>query len=115
MLSWSMAPDVMESIESEKGRRIDAGYFAFLTLTQKVSMGIGAGLAGIILELIGYTPGITSGKEYASGIKAILCLMPMIGSIGALISLSFYDLNHSNHQQMLNTLNERHNSDIANS
>ena len=104
MLSWAMSPDAVESLELSSGQRLEAGYFSFHTFTQKLSMGAGAGVAGYLLGLSDFDAATAVGPDSLVAIKAIMCVMPAAGAVGAIVALNAYRIDHGRHDQTVRAL-----------
>ena len=99
-LIWAIAPDVVESLESTQGKRLEAGVFSLLTLSQKVSIGIGAALAGLSLDWAGFEPDQVQSAQTLDAIPLILCGIPGIGALIAAWVLQWSDLDHEAHARL---------------
>ena len=99
-LIWAIAPDVVESLESTQGKRLEAGVFSLLTLSQKVSIGIGAALAGLSLDWAGFVPDQVQSVQTLDAIPLILCGIPGVGALIAAWVLQWSDLDHEAHASL---------------
>lgn len=83
MVIWATAGDIADQIAIEAAVRTDAGLLAFLTLVQKAGIGVGAMLAGMILESGHFQAGAI---QHADALDAILTLALVLPAVGALAS-----------------------------
>lgn len=104
---WSMVPDTVEYGEFRTGIRGEGAIYGLVSLTQKVALGLGVGLLGLLLDAIGYRPNVEQGDETLSGITILLTLAPafLVAIVGTIIF--FYPLDRIFHARLTAVLAKR--------
>lgn len=97
---WSMLPDTVEFGEWKSGIRGESIVFGLISLSQKVSLGIGVGMLGIVLGWIGYVPNQEQSSQTLSGLLSIMTLAPALLILIGAILISFYPIDKEFHQKM---------------
>src|SRR5690606_9259436 len=97
---WSMLPDTVEFGEWKSGIRGESIVFGLISLSQKVSLGIGVGMLGIVLGWIGYVPNQEQSSQTLSGLLSIMTLAPALLILIGAILISFYPIDREFHQKM---------------
>lgn len=107
---WSMAPDTVEYGELQTGTRAEGAIFGFVIFSQKVALGIGTGMLGVILDLIGYQANQAQSAQTLDGILALYTIAPF--ALGGLAAgcIWFYPLNRSTHARIVEQIAERQRS-----
>jgi Na+/melibiose symporter-like transporter len=110
-LPFSMLADVIDLDELNTGKRSEGSYYGCLTLFYKLSQSITLLLIGFLLDLVKFDAGL---PKQAESTVIILGLMLSIGSalsfIAALLSISRYNLNRSNVEDIQKKIAEKANS-----
>ncbi|MGJ8563061.1 MAG: MFS transporter [Alphaproteobacteria bacterium] len=101
---WSMLPDTVEFGEWKSGVRGESIVFGLITLSQKVALGVGVGLLGIMLGWIGYVPNTAQSPETLSGILRIMTLMPAALILIGAVLIAFYPISKAFHKKMLSDI-----------
>lgn len=81
MVVWAMSGDIADQIAIRAAVRTDAGLLAFLTLVQKASIGIGAMMAGSLLEGGDFQPGSPQAPSALDTIMALGFVFPSAGAV----------------------------------
>ena len=97
---WSMLPDTVEYGEWRSSVRGESVVFGLITLSQKVALGLGVGLLGLLLNAIGYTANEAQAPETISGLLAIMTLLPAFLIAGAAALIFFYPIDKARHEQI---------------
>lgn len=107
---WSMAPDTVEYGQLKTGTRAEGAIFGFTIFSQKVALGIGTGLLGVILDQIGYRANQAQTAQTLQGILALYTIVPL--TLGALAAgcIWFYPLNRAAHARIVEQIAERQRS-----
>ena len=112
---YSMLADLVERSEVRTGRRNEGVFFSALTFIRKTNQGIGAFIAGIILQLVALPRGVTPEQVPAASLTQLggwlVVLQWILWSI-MLVALAFYRLDRYQHQLNLATIRAR-DSDAA--
>lgn len=107
MTFWSMLPDTVEYGEWRSGLRTESFVFGLGQFFLKVSLGLGAGLFGIALDLVGYIPNVAQSAETLRGMKLIMVVMPMIGLLAGCLAMVLHPLRNGVHESLVEQLAER--------
>jgi GPH family glycoside/pentoside/hexuronide:cation symporter len=112
VVPWAMLPDVIELDELKTGQRREGVFYAFMTLLQKVGLGLGLFLVSLALQFSGFVSGAM--EQPASALLAIRIFIgpvPMVLLILSMVLARFYPINRQAHAAMLLQLAERHRAD----
>lgn len=104
---WSMVPDTVEYGEVRTGIRAEGALYGLVSLSQKVALGIGIGLIGVLLDTIGYHANVVQTKDTLDGILILLTLVPAAFALGAGALIWFYPLDRATHAGLLRELATR--------
>lgn len=104
---WSMLPDTVEVGEWQSGVRAEGALVGFLAFTQKVALGVGTGLIGLLLDLIGYVPNVPQSEDAIGSIRALTGLAPALASLAAGAFILFYRLDSQTHARLVRALARR--------
>lgn len=104
---WSMLPDTVEVGEWQTGFRAEGALVGFLAFTQKVALGIGTGLIGILLDVIGYVPNVPQTPEALASIRGLATVVPAMLAIGAGLFIYFYPLDTRTHARLVRAIGWR--------
>lgn len=104
---WAILPDTVEYGEWKTGIRAESMVFGLGSLCQKIALGIGAGLLGLLLDTIGYEANQTQSGFTLAGIQNIMTLIPLFGVILTMITIYFYPLSDKLHKQIVEEIKER--------
>jgi GPH family glycoside/pentoside/hexuronide:cation symporter len=92
VLVWAMYADVADYSEWKNGRRATGLIFSASTMAQK----FGWSLAGVVtmglLSLFGYEANMAQSPESLTGIRALISLIPSLGSALCALLILFYAL-----------------------
>ncbi|MEE3019268.1 MAG: MFS transporter, partial [Pseudomonadota bacterium] len=106
-LSSSMIADLVEEAEIKTKRRNEGVFFASVTFVRKVTQGIGAAVAGVLLTISQFPVGATPDQVPESVLNSFGWLyVPVIFSLWMIMiaSLSLYSVDRQKHEQNLATL-----------
>lgn len=98
MVCWAMITDVIDYSEIKNGVREDGSVYALYSFARKLGQAVAAGLAGWLLEAIGYNnnaiaQGVGQTEAVKSGIFSITTLVPALGfGLLAVVLLFWYPL-----------------------
>ena len=107
ILSSSMIADLVEEAEIKTKRRNEGVFFASVTFIRKVTQGIGAAVAGVLLTVSQFPAGATPDQVPESVLSSFGWLyVPVIFSLWMMMiaSLSLYSVDRKKHEQNLATL-----------
>lgn len=79
----------------------------FLAFTQKVALGVGTGLIGILLDVIGYVPNAPQAPDTLTSIRGLATLVPAALAVGAGLFIYFYPLDTRTHARLVRAIGWR--------
>ena len=91
-LYWTLLADTADFAEWKFGARSTGLVFSATTCAQKAGMGIGAAVAGMILDWCGYVPNEQQSAAALRGIVAMMSLIPAVGLAGLALAFCGYGL-----------------------
>jgi len=109
-LSSSMIADLVEEAEIKTQRRNEGVFFASVTFVRKVTQGIGAALAGVLLTISQFPVGATPDQVPESVLTTFGWLyVPVIFGLWMIMiaCLSLYSVDRKKHEANLETLAQR--------
>ena len=112
---YSMLADLVERSEVRTGRRNEGVFFSALTFIRKTNQGIGAFMAGIILQVVALPRGVAPEQVPAASLTQLggwLVVSQWLLWSVMLVALAFYRLDRHQHQLNLATIQAR-NSDAV--
>jgi len=104
---WSMLPDTVEYGEWRSGLRAESFIFGFGVFFQKVALGLAAGLYGLALDLVGYTPNAAQTPETLVGMKWLIIVLSAGGLGFGALALAFHPLRRGVHDSIVDQLAKR--------
>lgn len=104
---WAMMPDTVEYGEWRSGVRSEGAIFGLVSLIQKASLGVAAGLLGELLQAVGYSPNGAQTPETLAGMKLIMIALPAAFSALAIAAIAFYPLDQRTHGRLVRVLARR--------
>lgn len=117
MVSWALITDVIDYSELKNGVREDGSVYALYSFARKLGQAFAAGLAGWLLQLIGYNTqaieqGVSQTEFVKAGIFNISTLVPALGfGLLALILWFWYPLHKKQVDTNVAALKEKHNKE----
>ncbi len=107
VMFWAMLPDTIEYGEWKSGIRAESRTFGFATFAQKAAVGINALLLGALLAVAGFQANVDQSAETLVAMKAIMSLVPALGTIAILVILRGYPLDRKTHGDIVMDLRRR--------
>jgi GPH family glycoside/pentoside/hexuronide:cation symporter len=104
---WSMVPDTVEYGQLRTGMRAEGAIFGFVIFSQKVALGLGTGLLGVILDVVGYRANQVQSGGTLHGILVMYTLVPMGLSLAAAACIWFYRLDQPTHARIVSLVARR--------
>lgn len=101
---WSMLPDTVEFGEWKTGIRGEGAIFGLIAFSQKVALGVGTGLIGIIMGWIGYVPNRPQSAETLQGIVLLYGLGPFLLFAASVAAIAFYPIAGDTHRRIVRIL-----------
>ena len=104
---WSIVPDTVEYGEWRTGVRAEAFVFGFVTLMQKVALGVSIAFVGVYLDWIGYQANQAQTPETLAGLKVLITLVAASGLIVSALAMYFYRLDAPTHGRLVREIAAR--------
>jgi GPH family glycoside/pentoside/hexuronide:cation symporter len=104
---WSIVPDTVEYGEWRSGVRAEGFIFGFVTLIQKVALGVSSAFVGGFLAWIGYVANQPQTPQALSGLKALLTIVAVLGLGASCVVIYFYRLSAESHSQLVREIADR--------
>ncbi len=109
MISWALVTDVIDDAELRNGIREDGSIYALYSFSRKMGQAVAAGITGILLSAIGYSPDSAFNKSVLDGVYNISTLVPMVGFLALAVILWFwYPLHRAQVEENVQKLREKH-------
>lgn len=89
LICWAMITDVIDDTEVRTGERSDGTVYSVYSFARKCGQACSAGLAGLLLNIIGYSETTRFEVSVINGIYNITCLAPAIGFLLVVLALWF--------------------------
>lgn len=110
-MSWSMITDVIDYSELRNGVREDGSVYALYSFARKLGQAASAGLAGALLDMVGYSQATQFDASVTNGIYNISTLLPALGFVlMAAILWFWYPLHKKQVDENIAALKEKHNA-----
>lgn len=113
LIPWSMMPDVIEFDEWETGERREGVFYGFMVFLQKIGLGLGLFLVGVLLEARGFNQNLPANAQPESALLAIRLLIgpiPTAVLICGIVLTAFYPITKERFVQVQAALEERRNA-----
>jgi len=91
-LLWTMIADSADYSEWKSGRRATGLYFSSATFAQKAGWGIGAAIAGWLLNVFHYVPNVVQTASALVGIKLLISVIPGLLYMSCAAFMFFYTI-----------------------
>jgi Na+/melibiose symporter-like transporter len=105
----SMVADVVEDQAVKSGTRSEGVVFATNGLVPKITAGLGAFLAGVLLTLVHYPLGAAPGTVPVEDVRHLaMAYLPLLALLtgSSIVALSFYKIDRATHEANLERLRE---------
>ncbi|MEJ6498292.1 glycoside-pentoside-hexuronide (GPH):cation symporter [Pseudoalteromonas lipolytica] len=103
---WALLPDTVEYGELASGKRNESVLFGLAQFFLKAALGLGAGLFGLLMDMIGFIPNHEFTQETRTGIIAIMLITPGAMVLIALLLMYAYPRNLGSHEQIVSKLKQ---------
>jgi GPH family glycoside/pentoside/hexuronide:cation symporter len=104
---WSMLPDTVEYGEFKTGTRAEGAIFGLVAFTQKIALGLGTGLIGVLLDAVGYAANRPQSPETLRGIVGLFGGGPLLLFAASILAIWGYPLSGRMHRRMVQTIEWR--------
>lgn len=112
---WGMAPDVIDDLEDRIHVRAEATFISVVIVLMKLAIAFGFGLFGLVLDVIGYQANLEQSDMTLLSIQLSMCLLPLLGALACVISLSAYSITHETHRRIIERIGKSRTARTANS
>lgn len=106
-LLWTMIADAADYSEWKSGRRATGLYFSAAVFAQKAGWGIGAAIAGWLLNVFHYVPNAVQTASALLGIKLLVSVIPGALYMSCALFMIFYAIDSRTIGQMKQDLDAR--------
>lgn len=111
VLPWAMIPDAIEIDELDTGKRHEGMFYSLVTLMGKTTNSIAVPLALAVLDFSGYIPNASvQPASTLTGIRLVVGPIPALLLVGGIIFAIFYPLSRKEHQDVVQELEVRRQS-----
>jgi glycoside/pentoside/hexuronide:cation symporter, GPH family len=104
---WSIVPDTVEYGEWRTGVRAEAFVFGFVTLIQKIALGVSSAFLGLYLGWVGYVANQPQSPDTVEAIKLMITLVAAAGLIVSGLVMYFYRLDAPTHARLVREIAAR--------
>jgi len=104
VMFWAMLPDTIEYGELQSGIRAESRTFGFATFAQKAAVGINAMLLGALMSWAGFQANAEQLPSTLLAMKAIMALVPAVGSVAIWAIMRGYPLDKVMHDGIVEQL-----------
>jgi GPH family glycoside/pentoside/hexuronide:cation symporter len=101
VIPYALVPDIVEYDYAKTGKRREGLYYATWTLLTKVGQALSFVIAGIVLNLAGYTANVEQSPSAILGIKLLCGPIPALFFIAGIIVLCFYPINKAFYEEIM--------------
>jgi GPH family glycoside/pentoside/hexuronide:cation symporter len=99
-LVWAMYADSADYGEWKTGRRTTGLVFSTVLFAQKTGLAVGAGLAGIMLGVVGFVANEVQSDSALLGIRVMFSVVPAVLGILGAIAIMFYKIDRETLKEM---------------
>ncbi|MDP9529463.1 MFS transporter [Pseudomonas protegens] len=103
---WSMVADTVEYAEWKNDRRAEGAIYGFFNFVTKIAMAMGGGLAGLLLQLSGYSAAQVD-EQTIDGITLAMTLVPALMFALGFVFVLFYPLDEGTYRNLLLRIEQR--------
>lgn len=104
---WSMLPDTVEYGEWKTGTRGEGAIFGLIAFSQKIALGIGTGMIGILLDAMGYVANRPQTPETLHGIVMLFGGGPLLLFLGSIVAIWAYPIDGRTHRRLVRAIGWR--------
>ena len=100
VMFWSIVPDTVEYGQWRSGIRAEGMLFGFVSLAQKVALGLGVGVLGLGLDWFGFDANLAQTPETLRGIVLLMSVGPLIGIVLSAFVMMGYGIDAKTHSRI---------------
>ena len=107
MMPWSMVADIADEDELLSGERREGLYVGVFTFVRKLAGAVGVALAFVVLDWVGFQPGVENSDAVRWAIRALTAIVPAFFVVLSVFFARGYTLGHDRHAEILEELQRR--------
>jgi len=107
MMPWAMLGDVIDDDELASGERREGLYAGLFTFLRKLGGATGVALAGVVLDVVGFRPGVEQSDAALLAIRGLTALVPAVFLVVAIFVARGYPISRRRHAEILEQLAAR--------
>jgi GPH family glycoside/pentoside/hexuronide:cation symporter len=107
LLSPSVQADVIDYDEYVTNERKEGAYLAVWSFVEKSASAVAAAVLGVVLQMVGYTPGGEQTRVTQLAILILISLVPGAGHIAAALAFRGFSLDEAEHLRIRSVLDGR--------
>lgn len=104
---WSMLPDTVEYGEWKTGVRTEGAIFGLISFAQKVALGVGTGMIGVMLGQFGYVANAVQSPRTLHGIVALYTMGPGLLFAASAVAIWLYPIDAVTHRRLVRAIDWR--------
>ncbi|MEH0194205.1 MFS transporter [Caulobacter sp. CCNWLY153] len=104
---WSMLPDTVEYGEWKTGVRTEGAIFGLISFAQKVALGVGTGMIGVMLGQFGYVANAVQTPRTLHGIVVLYALGPGLLFAASAVAIWLYPIDAVTHRRLVRAIDWR--------
>jgi GPH family glycoside/pentoside/hexuronide:cation symporter len=104
---WSMLPDTVEYGEWKTGVRTEGAIFGLISFAQKVALGVGTGMIGVMLGQFGYVANAVQTPQTLHGIVAMYAIGPGLLFAASALAIWLYPIDAVTHRRLVRAIDWR--------
>jgi len=98
---WSIVPDTVEYGEWRSGMRAEGFIFGFVTLIQKIALGVSSAFVGAYLGWVGYVANQAQTPTALAGLRTLITIVAVFGLLASCAVILFYKLDAVAHARLV--------------
>ena len=104
---WSMLPDTVEFGEWKTGVRTEGAIFGLISFAQKVALGVGTGMIGVMLGQFGYVANGVQSAATLHGIVGLFAIGPGLLFAASALAIWLYPIDAVTHRRLVRAIEWR--------
>jgi len=104
MMPWSMVADIADEDELLSGERREGLFVGVFTFVRKLAGAVGVALAFVVLDQVGFQPGVENPDAVRWAIRALTAFVPALFVVVSVFFARGYGLGHERHAEILEEL-----------
>lgn len=104
---WSMLPDTVEYGEWKTGARTEGAIFGLISFAQKIALGVGTGMIGVMLGQFGYVANGEQSARTLHGIVGLFAIGPGLLFAASAVAIWLYPIDAITHRRLVRAIDWR--------